>query len=217
MGVLGRLRQAISSVLPERTPAREIEATLAALEQHQAAAIAELVAYKTFEKDAAKRAEALTARVQDLERKAALAVRAGSDDLAREALLAARDARQQGATLAAERATAAGEAKQLLEARRALAQRITAFELKKHTLAGQLSVARGGGSVLRAEGKHWDALARAEERIAEADALAELEGDAIISGSSRVDEALEELRAKRALDELKARLPAGELPKKSGR
>jgi hypothetical protein len=105
-------------------------------------------------------------------------------------------------------------AHELLRARKDLDGRIKVLELKKGTSAGQLAVARAGGSSgpLAAEGGAWDALARAEAQIADADALAEVEAalapgaEADAATEQRFRERMKDAEADRALQALKAKL-----------
>lgn len=222
MGTLSRLAAALgdrlSRAIPEPSAEAEVTAAIAELKAHLAAATNELVAYKAHDKQATTEIERLTARAAELGSRAETAVRAGDDALARECLLEQQRTRATIASLEAERAQAAGHASKLLAARRELSARVTGLELKQRTLAMQVAAARQpGGGALAASGQAWDALERAEARIADAEATASL--DAELGGheaDAKLAAGLAQARADVALAELKSRSPQAALPAPTG-
>lgn len=216
--ILGRLRHVLrektNALLDSLTdPAKQIDAMLVEMRDAMHGATAELVTYKATEKRMAQRATELAAEASQWHARAEAAVRAGDDALARQALVECQRVRELQADVERERREMAAYAKELLDARRELEQRIKALELRKHTLAQEVAAARSaGGGALAAEGQAWDALARAEDTIALDDALAEVdaamdptaEGDAVAEQNFR--RKMAEARADAELAELKKRM-----------
>jgi phage shock protein A len=219
MGLIGR----ISNVLRQKTnalidaaqdPARQVEHLIEECKEHMKSATQELIDYKATEKRLAQKVAELTAQEATWQERAQAAVRAGDDALAREALLEAHRVGDDRTRVELERREMGGYAAELLRGRRELVQRLTELEMRKGTLTQQLAAGKpGGSSALAAEGRAWDAMDRAEARIGEAAALAEVdamlgdplaEGDALVE--ARLRESMKRAQADDALAELKKKM-----------
>jgi phage shock protein A len=218
MSILARIRgvlrdKANAAIDRLKDPAKQLDAMLLEMRDAMQAATAELVGYKATEKRMAQRAAELVDSAAAWRKRAEAAVIAGDDALARSALLEAERVRADAAQVARERAEMASYAKELLTARRELEQRIKSLELRKGTLAQEVASARrAGGGPLAAEGQAWDALARAEDRIALDDAMAEVDAamdpaaEADAETYARFRQHLREVQADQALAELKQKM-----------
>jgi phage shock protein A len=219
MGLLARirdtLRSRVNALIDSATdPLSQIENLLRELREHMKSATAELISYKATEKRLAQRHAELAASAADWRKRAEAAVLAGDDELAKKALLEERRVAADSAACDRERAEMASYAAELLRARRELDQRIKELDIKKGTLAQGLAAARSSGpGVLVAEGKPWDALARAEAQIDDQAALAEVDamlGDPLAEGDALVEqklrEKMKEAQADDALAEMKKRM-----------
>jgi phage shock protein A len=219
MGLVGRisnvLRQKASALIDAaRDPAAQVEALIEECKEHMKSATAELLSYKASEKLLAQKSGELAASAMAWRQRAEAAVRAGDDPLAREALVEERRVSEQHHEVEKERREMGAYAAELLRGRRALQERLQELELRKGSIAQNLASARAGGaSVLAAEGRAWDAMERAEARISDDAALAEVdamladplaERDAAVEAKLR--EAMKQAAAEQALAELKKKM-----------
>ncbi len=219
MGLLGRiadvLKQQANDLIDSGTSAQaQVEGLIRECKEHLISATAELLSYKATEKRLGQRSSELAGQALSWRQRAETAVRAGDDDLAREALREERRVSGEHAQVEKERREMGGYAAELLRGRRALAQRIQELELRRGTLANNLAAAKAGGaSPLAAQGSAWDAMDRAEARIADDAALAEVDamlGDPLADGDAVVEaklrETMKQAQADQALIELKKKM-----------
>jgi phage shock protein A len=219
-GTLGRLAAALRTQLgrlvPDLTPAQEVQAAVDELKQRQQATLAALVDFKAADKQAGADEERLGKRVEALGKNAEKAVLAGDDALAKEALVERARVSAELEQVSADRRAAQADAAALLKVHRELAQRLTAFQLKQGTLAVQLEATRSSsGGKTKAAGPAWDAFERAEARIADADALAQLDAELAnpeAEKDAEIDRRLAGLRGDDALAELKSKMERAALP-----
>ena len=219
MGILGRitdvLRQKASSVLDAaQNPAAQVEALIRECHEHMKSATAELLSYKASEKLFGQKSAELAAQALSWRQRAEIAVLGGNDALAREALTEEKRVSSEHAQVEKERREMGAYAAELLRARRGLAQRLQELELRRGMIAQNLATAKAGGqSILSAEGRAWDTLARAEARIDDDAALAEVDamlGDPLADGDAVVEaklrESMKQAVAEEALAELKKKM-----------
>ena len=219
MGILGRigdvLRQKAGAVLDAaQTPAAQVETLLRECKEHMKSATQELLDYKATEKRLGQKSTELAGHALSWRQRAEAAVLAGNDDLARAALLEEQRVSAEHTQVEKERREMGGYAAELLQARRALTLRIQELELRQGTIAQNLASAKAGGSsVLSTEGGAWDRLARAEARIDDDAALAEVDamlGDPLAEGDAVVDarlrESMKQAEAEDALAALKKKM-----------
>jgi phage shock protein A len=193
VGLFSRIKGAVSSKASAALdraidPARELDLTIANLEEGRRRALEELLSYKTGAKTTEQELARHVDRARQLGERAMIAVRAGDDPLARECLREQKAAEAEIAKVTRDRDELARHAIELNRSRKQLETRLKILKLKKGTLATQLASARGGKDPLH-DDELFDKLAVAEERIdADAD-LAEV--DASLAGESAADAELD--------------------------
>jgi phage shock protein A len=191
MGLFDRASRAVSAnfnALLDRLedPKKEIDLTVAEMEEHLKGARQEIVRAVASEKQLSKKVDELKAQGEKWERRAELAVKHGDDDLAREALRQRRrlaTEAERAEALRVEQRSTALELKTDLERMERTVQDVKA---KRGTLAARVAQARAGGGAeglgARPGGNAFTEFARMEDQI---------EGvEAAIAAQREVDEAL---------------------------
>lgn len=191
MGLFDRASRAVSAnfnALLDKLedPKKEIDLTVAEMEEQVRGARQEIVRSVASEKQLAKKADDLKSESEKWERRAELAVKHGDDDLAREALRHRRRLAgevERAEALRVEQRSAALELKADLERMERTVQEVKA---KKGILAARVAQARGGGGAeglgARPGDNPFTEFSRMEEQITGVEAA--------IAAQREVEEAL---------------------------
>ena len=191
MGLFDRASRAVSAnfnALLDRLedPKKEIDLTVAEMDEHVRGARQEIVRAVASEKQLSKKVEDLKAQADKWERRAELAVKHGDDDLAREALRQRRRLATEVERAEALRVEQRGVALQLRDDLERMERTVQGVKAKRGVLAARVAQSRAGGGAeglgARPGGNAFSEFARMEDQI---------EGvEAAIAAQREVDEAL---------------------------
>lgn len=188
MGLFSRMKDGIKSranaaIDAAVDPAKELDLVILELEQGRKAALQELITYKATARQLQADLDRHAAEAQTWEQRAMTALRAGDEDAARQALRRKKDAEAEVAKITRDRDEAASYAISLNKSRKEFETKLAMLKLRKGTLATQLAAARGkGADVLGTDNETWERFARAEQRIDDEAAAAEV--DAALGGDA---------------------------------
>jgi phage shock protein A len=185
MGIFSKIKNGISNKANAALdkaidPEKELEMAILELEEQRKKALQELVSYKATAKQMEHEITKFKAKAEEWEKRAMLAVKAGDDDTAKKALTEKKNCLIEVVKITRDRDEAASYAIQLNKSRKAFETKLQILKLRKGTLATQIAAGRAGGDVFGNDGKVWDKLKAAEERI-DAEVI-ETEVDAALRG-----------------------------------
>jgi phage shock protein A len=213
VGLFGKIKNGIKSKANAALdkaidPAKAIDLTILELEKQQKQAYQELIAYKATAKSMEQDLQKYEEKVKTWEERAMAAVRKGDDETARECLREKKSAAIELAKIKRDRDEAAGYAIQLNRSRKDAETKLRILKLKKGTLATQLAAARSGtGNALGLDDEVFDRFARAEDKIENEAAMAEVDAEL----GAEAAEASIDAKLLRAADAA-AEMPVAELP-----
>lgn len=218
MRLLSRLKTALrsnanSAADRSSDPAKDLDRAIRELEETHQAAMKELLDYKSTAKRMDQDLARLGDEVELWDKRARAAVKKGQDDLAKKCLREKKQREGERASIERDKNEAEGYAAELDKSRKQAETRLKMLKMRKGTMAAQIASARSGqSSVFGGENELFEQMDKAEERIDEGAAAAEVsrtmaseELDAA-EASASLDESSSLAQTDTALAELKAKV-----------
>ncbi len=222
MGILSRISKVLESNLnalidKAEDPGKMLDQAIEDMKKGRAEARDAIIEAKTQKRLLEKKRDKAVQEAQELEKKAMLALKANDEALARKLLQMKVTADQRAATEGSAAEEQGSQIAQLEVAEKELERRLSELPAKRAALLARQAAANAKGARVGASGKAADSVAQALEafdRMEEKVTRAGVEAEVIAESNPKLldTSAIENYAVEDALNALKARVVAGELP-----